>query len=286
MKEIIKWLQGIEHLAYEVYRQAALIYIDDPDFHKFLEDLAEDEAWHSHVMGSAADFLASKPDFIPAILVDKKISDKIMTVLSEMKDGLEKKTLAKDELIEKIVTIELSEWNDIFLYAVNVLKERSSEFKYPAARIQSHIKGIEYYLETVENRSETLRKIAELPPVWVEKILIVDDESAIANLIKAILNRSGNIDVAHNGREALKLIEANFYKLIITDIKMPVMDGIEFFNQAVAKFPTLKNRFLFMSGNLSPEQDAFFTENRVKYLLKPMNIIELRDEAVKIILSQ
>lgn len=77
MKEIISWLREIEHLANEIYLQAASIYVDDLSFKKFLEHTAEDEAWHYHVMGSAAEFIASKPEIIPVISVDQETKDKI-----------------------------------------------------------------------------------------------------------------------------------------------------------------------------------------------------------------
>jgi len=75
MKKIIKWLREIEHLAGEMYQQAISIYSDDV-FLKFLEHNAEDEAWHYHVMGSAALFGDSEPDFTPAISIDQETKNK------------------------------------------------------------------------------------------------------------------------------------------------------------------------------------------------------------------
>lgn len=154
-----------------------------------------------------------------------------------------------------------------------------------AAKIQAHIKKIEHFIGSIEKRPEVLKKITELPPVWVENILIVDDDEMIKHLIKALLNRSGNIDLADNGKEALKLIEKKFYKLIISDVDMPIMDGLSFFREAVIKFPKLKNRFLFITGYVSVQKESFFNENNLKYLTKPMKINMLREEASKIILS-
>lgn len=166
------------------------------------------------------------------------------------------------------------------------MKDKSSAFKYPAARIQAHVKEIENFLNSVERNPDVLKKITELPPIWIENILVVDDQEMITDLIQSLLNRSGNIDVANNGKEALNLIVNKYYKLIVSDIDMPVMDGLSFYNEAVKKYPSLKNRFLFMTGDLSPERQAFFIEKRVKYLAKPMDISVLREEAAKIIISK
>ena len=46
MKKLVRWLREVEHLAYEVYFQAATVYADDPQFKSFLEQIAEEEAWH------------------------------------------------------------------------------------------------------------------------------------------------------------------------------------------------------------------------------------------------
>lgn len=286
MKDIVKWLRKIEHQANEVYMRAAALYVDDPKLWKFLEHSSEDEAWHYHVMGSAVDFLSSASELIPAISIDKETNDKIHTYLDDISDCLNKKTLSRDELIQKIVTLELSEWNDIFLYAVNVLKEVAPEFRYPAATIQAHMREITYFLESVEKRPELLKQITSLPPVWTENILIVDDNEMITTLFNSLLNREGNVDLANNGQEALEQIDKKYYKLIISDIDMPIVDGISFFKLATAKFPGLTNRFLFVSGDVSAERKDFFNENGLKYFLKPVPINILREEAMKIILQR
>ena len=286
MKEIIKWLRAVEHLANGAYLDAASFYSDDENFKMFLKQTAEDEAWHYHVMGSAAQYLASEPEFTPVISVDEETSFKITNYFIEIKDGLANQSISRTELIEKIVEVELSEWNDIFIYVINFLKDKTSEFKYPAARIQAHIKGVEYFLEKVEGRPQLLEKIKQLPAIWTENILIVDDEKMITDLLKALLNRSGNIDIAHNGDQALKMLDNKFYKLIITDIDMPLMDGFSFYKKAVSTYPSSIKKFLFMTGYLSPERQQFFDENQIKYLTKPMDIRMLREEAKKILILE
>ena len=61
------------------------------------------------------------------------------------------------------------------------------------------------------------------------KILIIDDERAIRNTLKEILEFEGyTIDVAENGRAGLDRALTGAYDLIFTDIKMPELDGLEF----------------------------------------------------------
>ena len=62
------------------------------------------------------------------------------------------------------------------------------------------------------------------------KVLLVDDHQIIVDGLKSLLNNSENIKVAgeaNNGREALKIIENVEVDIVLTDIDMPVMSGIE-----------------------------------------------------------
>lgn len=285
MKNIISWLQGVEQLAEEVYLRGGEVFSSDYNLSTFLTHLAAEEAWHSHIMGIAAKFLDSEPGTTSAISIDAETGDRVVNYFVEMRKGLEAKTLSKSELLEKIVEAELSEWNDIFIYAVNTLKIKSAEFKYPAARIQAHLKEIEHYLRNVEKQPEILEKISRLPPIWVESILVVDDEPMVAELIKSLLNRDGKIDTVENGRDALELVQKNYYKLIISDIDMPLMNGLTFFDKAVNLYPNISSRFLFITGDLSLERKLFFEMNKINYLKKPMEIKKLRSMARNTILS-
>ena len=285
MKDIVTWLREVERLACEFYQEAAAYFADDPKLKKFLQQTAEEETLHYHVMGSAAEYLAKKPDFVPVISVDRETDEKIVDFFTNMKIGFENKTITREDLIERIAELEFSEWNDVFVYTVNVLKDQSSQFALPAKQIQIHIKKIEHFLETFENGPAALKKITQLPTLWVADILIVDDDQMIADLFKAILKSKGKIDIANNGEQALEMMEEKNYNLILSDIDMPVMDGIAFYKKAVARGPETKSSFLFMTGDLFPARQAFFDENGLKCLEKPIGIKVLRDEVSKVILA-
>lgn len=66
------------------------------------------------------------------------------------------------------------------------------------------------------------------------KILVVDDERSIRDTLKEILEFEGYlVDVAEDGAAALKSLNAKIYDLVLSDIKMPKVDGMEFLAEAL-----------------------------------------------------
>jgi two-component system chemotaxis response regulator CheY len=73
-----------------------------------------------------------------------------------------------------------------------------------------------------------------------KKILLVDDSASIRQVAGIALRRAGYETVeAANGKEALGLLDSNKLNLIISDVNMPIMNGIEFL-KAVKQHPTSK----------------------------------------------
>ena len=65
------------------------------------------------------------------------------------------------------------------------------------------------------------------------KVLIVDDEEAIRNLLRLTLEEEGfDVQVAFNGKEAVEKLKTESFEVLLTDIKMPIMDGIELLKMA------------------------------------------------------
>ncbi len=119
--------------------------------------------------------------------------------------------------------------------------------------------------------------LAKRPYVWKERILIVDDEPAITELLSLILDDVAVTDIAHNGEEGLRKLEGAYYSVIISDIDMPVMNGMDFFEQAVKRFPEGRDNFLFYTGDVTVEFKQFIKKNNVKYMVKPSPIIEVKN---------
>lgn len=285
MKEIAEWLTTIEEISGVLYREASVKFGPDKKFSDFLKHMAEDEAWHFHLIRSAAESLGRIEGLETecSILLDEETRTKIRAPFEENLEKLRDGSLTKASLVECILTTEFSEWNDIFLYVMNALKEHQPEFRYGIPKIQHHLRHIEHFLETLPAGKEKIPLIRKLPSVWEEKILIAEDRKYIADLLKAILEGEGNVTLAENGQEALEKLDGDYFQLIIADIDMPVMNGMDFYRHATRRYPNIRDRFLFFTGRPDPDVMGFFKENDVKYMLKPASISVIRANALSVL---
>lgn len=119
-------------------------------------------------------------------------------------------------------------------------------------------------------------------------IILVDDErrtlDTLANYIDWRPFSCRVIATANNGQDALQKIEALQPDILITDVKMPVMDGIELCKQVHARFP--KIQIVFLSGyNEFEYACAALQHGACGYLLKPVDQVELAS-AMKMVLQR
>jgi len=103
-------------------------------------------------------------------------------------------------------------------------------------------------------------------------ICIVDDEPSILNMLSSILEDEGyQVSVAKSGAEALKLIRAELPDLVILDIWMPEIDGLEILKRIRHQFPHLM--VVMMSGHGSVETAVKATKlGAYDYLEKPLDL--------------
>jgi YesN/AraC family two-component response regulator len=91
------------------------------------------------------------------------------------------------------------------------------------------------------------------------------------------------VEIADNGSMALTKVSNTYFDVIISDIEMPIMNGIEFFYQALKIYPTIRERIVFCSGSSKVEHQRFIQKYCLRYLSKPYDLEEIRGVVYEII---
>ena len=102
-----------------------------------------------------------------------------------------------------------------------------------------------------------------------KRILVVDDEAIVRISCKRTLEPEGfDVDIASDGYEAIELIKNKAYDIIITDLKMPKMDGLEVLSWIKKNSPS--SRVIVITGFSTPEiAEKSISAGADKYLEKP-----------------
>jgi putative nucleotidyltransferase with HDIG domain len=108
-----------------------------------------------------------------------------------------------------------------------------------------------------------------------KRILVADDEISIRQVAKEFLESEGyTVDVAEDGSVALEKIKREQYDLLLSDIKMPKMDGLELIRRAHQVNPHLIAILMTAYGSLETAQIAL-QEGVYDYILKPFQLVIL-----------
>ncbi|MDD2541077.1 MAG: response regulator [Desulfuromonadaceae bacterium] len=113
------------------------------------------------------------------------------------------------------------------------------------------------------------------------RLLLVEDESTNQMVIKSILKKFGYlVDVANNGREAIKALEINDYALVLMDCMMPVLNGYETTAIIRDQTSTVTNHnipVIALTANaMREDRDNCLAAGMDDYLTKPFEFAELQ----------
>ena len=112
-----------------------------------------------------------------------------------------------------------------------------------------------------------------------KRILVVDDEKYILDFFVEVFQALPmQVDIAGDGRVAMKKMLLKEYDIVVSDFKMPQMSGRELFTWIKENRPQLASRIIFVTGDtVSVETRSFFEDNHTRYLAKPFKIEEVKE---------
>lgn len=282
MEAIIDWLVGVENLAAEVYREAAKTFAEDPELFTFLSRLAEEETSHGVLVSNAGRGLTDLPAKEPSIEIDEIIQAEVEANFKSVLRSLREGGLNRGDMLQVIAATEFAEWNEIFLYLMAQFCKGSREYQKVVSEIERHRLEIEGFLESQPKGREYLEKVRSLPGIWSRKILVVEDDIAVAHLLQNALKSQGRVDIAVSGQVGMEKIRAEFFDVIVSDVDMGGLSGLDLYRQACEEDPEAARRFVFYTASRREEDWSFFHRHKITSLRKPAPLSKIRqavDEA-------
>jgi DNA-binding NtrC family response regulator len=115
-------------------------------------------------------------------------------------------------------------------------------------------------------------------PARGASILIVDDEPEVVSLLAEILaDDAHRIETAYNGLAALDKLRDGTYDLIISDLRMPHLDGPGLYREVAQHHPQMIRRMIFVTGDtLGPESAEFLRRSAAPTFGKPFEPDDVR----------
>jgi two-component system response regulator AtoC len=110
-----------------------------------------------------------------------------------------------------------------------------------------------------------------------EKILVVDDELNMRLVLKALLNKEGyDVATASDGIEALKILKSGGVQVVVTDLRMPKLDGVGLLERVIHEYPSTPVIIITAHGTIATAVDAL-KKGAFDYITKPFEQDELKN---------
>lgn len=104
------------------------------------------------------------------------------------------------------------------------------------------------------------------------RVLVIDDEPTLLAAARRVLGASHDVSTSDDGKAALALLEAEDFDLVLCDMMLADMEGVQIYEHVVRTRPDLEPRFLFMTGGaLTPRSTEFKSTLGARCLSKPFD---------------
>lgn len=115
-----------------------------------------------------------------------------------------------------------------------------------------------------------------------KRILVVACDEGVRNFCCEALTHDGHsVELAAGMHEALGRLRSSSYDLVISDIEVPRLDGIDLYISILKNHPYLKKRFLFITGDGSADLKSFLSYVQTGYITQPVKRSELMEAVEK-----
>ncbi|MEK7701372.1 MAG: ATP-binding protein [candidate division NC10 bacterium] len=153
-------------------------------------------------------------------------------------------------------------------------------------------RGAGFFVElplVTEGAVETAEPLpAPVRPAIGRDILVVDDEAEVRDVLADLLELDGHrVEAVGSGEEALARLRQRRYDVVLSDVRMPGLDGHALCRRLAAEQPELLRRVIFVTGDtVSTETQALLDEMRLPHLAKPVMLESLREAVARVCATQ
>lgn len=277
VKDVIDWQLQIERLAGDIYREAAERFSEDGSFSNFMAELADEEDIHFKLIENAEKNLLDKKEYpVSAIMIDQDIKERVEIPLRDLYEQIiSAHRINKKALMKIIVNVEFAELNNIFIYVLSSLQNEDQEIRQITEIVRSHTERIKSFIDEHYDDLDISDLIKKLPVIGKKKILIIDEHMPTRLFMARMLEEFGKIEIASSSQEALKMLDSLYFDVIVSDIDMPVMDGIEIFMMAIKASPNIADHFVFYTDTITEDIKSLCKTHNIICMKKPFGINQL-----------
>ncbi len=125
------------------------------------------------------------------------------------------------------------------------------------------------------------KKLADKLPL---RVLLAEDNFTNQELVVTVMKKMGyTIDAVENGKKVLEIMEHKTYDIILMDVQMPIMNGIEATEAIIKKYPEDQRPFIIaITANAMPgDRERFLESGMVDYLSKPIKFKDVQEALVR-----
>jgi CheY-like chemotaxis protein len=134
-------------------------------------------------------------------------------------------------------------------------------------------------------KTQSIEKNTTLKTPTAKKYLVIDDDDNFRYLLINLFEGEAEVLQGDNGKDALALMETNCFDVVLCDVNMPIMGGIEFCRNAMSIDKEFAKYAIMLTGDRSGEVRSFCHRNSILLLYKPLSISALK-ASVKVLLMK
>ncbi len=269
MNDIIGWMIGIEANAADLYAKAAVAFRDDEEFSKLLLLMSLEEKEHERLLHQASVSISDIQMKKASFSLDDDFRRKIEAPFVRAWKLLNSNELTKSVMIDIVAEVEFAEWNDVFIYTIDTLNSVAGGFQKAVSEIDEHRAHVQKYISSLPDGDRLIQRFRRLSQSTQKRVLIVEDNYSVARMLEALAMDEVEVVIARNGEEGISHIQQGHFDLVVSEIEMPKMNGVEMYKQALMLDPTLSSRFIFFTGTEDQGHLDFVRTTNILMLPKP-----------------